>query len=36
MTPASPPDLDRFRSLLRLQAGIELSPRLWVKDDEPQ
>jgi RNA polymerase sigma-70 factor, ECF subfamily len=33
MTSASPPDLDRFRSYLRLLAEIELSPRLRVKED---
>ena len=33
MAPASPPDLDRFRSFLRLLVEIELSPRLRVKED---
>jgi hypothetical protein len=33
MTSASPPDLDRFRSLLRLLAEMEFSPRLRVKHD---
>jgi len=33
MTPISPPELDRFRSYLRLLAEIELSPRLRVKED---
>ncbi len=33
MTLASPPDLGRFRSYLRLLAEIELSPRMRVKED---
>lgn len=33
MTPLSTPDIERFRSYLRLLAEIELSPRLRVKED---